>query len=53
MVNIELTPQQAEELKNFYISELDKLLKRSDVIKEIINKLDTELRTSGCQRPCN
>ena len=42
MVNIELTPQQAEELKNFYISELDKLLKRSDVIKEIINKLDTE-----------
>lgn len=42
MVNIELSQQQAEELKNFYISELDKLNKRSEVIRELLGKLDTE-----------
>ena len=42
MVSIELTPQQAEELKNFYISELEKIQTRSDIIKEIIIKLDIE-----------
>ena len=42
MVNIELTAQQADELKNFYVSELEKILKRADIIKDILSKLDIE-----------
>jgi hypothetical protein len=39
MVNIELTSQQAEELKKFYLSELEKVQKQEQVIKELIGKL--------------
>jgi len=39
MVNIELTPLQVEELKNFYTNELDKIQKRADEIREILEKL--------------
>jgi hypothetical protein len=42
MVNIELSAQQADELKNFYVSELEKILKRADVIRELLSKLDIE-----------
>jgi len=40
MINIEITQQQAEELKTFYVAELEKLQKRADVIRELLNKLD-------------
>lgn len=41
MVNIELTSQQAEELKNFYVIELEKIQKRADEIKGLLIKLNT------------
>ena len=42
MVNIVLTPQQAEELKSFYVIELEKIQKRADEIKGILNKLTVQ-----------
>lgn len=42
MVNIELTPQQVEELKNFYANELENIQRRADEIKGLLNKLDTK-----------
>lgn len=42
MINIELTPQQVEELKNFYASELENIQRRADEIKGLLNKLDTK-----------
>lgn len=42
MVNIELTPQQVEELKNFYIIELEKIQKRASEIKALLDKLDSK-----------
>jgi len=41
MVNIELTSQQAEELKNFYVIELEKIQKRADEIKGLLTKLNS------------
>ena len=40
MVKLELTPDQAVELKNFYVIELKKLQTRVDEIKGLIEKLD-------------
>lgn len=41
MVNIELTQQQADELKDFYAIELEKIQRRTDEIKGLLNKLGT------------
>lgn len=38
MINIDLTLQQVEELKSFYINELDKIQKRADEIRGILEK---------------
>ncbi|MFA6922979.1 MAG: hypothetical protein WC223_01880 [Bacteroidales bacterium] len=40
MVNIELTPLQANELKNFYAIELEKIQKRAEEIRGLLKKLD-------------
>jgi hypothetical protein len=40
MVNIELTPLQVAELKNFYMVELEKLEKRTDEIRGLLSKLN-------------
>ena len=53
MVNIELTPKQAEELKNFYIVELEKIQKRSVEVKELLSKLNSQtvlIKTSGTKK---
>jgi hypothetical protein len=42
MVNIELTPQQVEELKNFYAIELENIQRRANEIKELLNKLEAK-----------
>lgn len=38
MINIDLTLQQVEELKSFYINELDKIQNRADEIRGILEK---------------
>ena len=42
MVNIELTSLQAEELKAFYVNELEKIQKRTDEILGLLNKLNSQ-----------
>jgi len=42
MVNIDLTPQQIEELKKYYESELEQMRKRTDEFQRLLIKLDTK-----------
>lgn len=42
MVNIDLTPQQIEELKKYYESELELMRKRTDEFQRLVIKLDTK-----------
>lgn len=43
MIKIELTAQQVEELKSFYVIELEKIQKRANEIKELIVKLSSNI----------
>lgn len=40
MINIELTPQQADELKVFYYQELKRVMERAEEIRALLEKLD-------------
>ncbi len=42
MVNIDLTPQQIEELKKYYESELEQMRMRTDEFQRLLIKLDTK-----------
>src|SRR3989339_537585 len=46
MINLEFTQQQVDELKIYYNTELDKILKRANEIKEIIAKFDGKQETT-------
>lgn len=44
MINLEFTPQQIEELKNYYNSELEKIKNRAEEINGIIAKLNKQTK---------